>query len=223
MITTRARILALVMACVVMFLLVAPTHAQQRGVGNVAITPTPRSEGPGPQRIYGQVAGIFGPAAGPTGLAIQQQQGKADTTRTVTIRLDARTVLRARTAEAQVEGLTVGDFAVVQVNRPGTDVNARRIVFDVDPFGPIRFFSVTGTILRLNRAGTQVLLALPGGAERWIILTVNTRFSIDGSPAGYTPSFQRNNVLTVDVHLTNRGWIAQSVNLRSTRSPAQPH
>jgi hypothetical protein len=173
--------------------------------------------------VFGEVAAIYGPAAGPTGLAIQQQQGKTDTTKTVTIRLDTRTILRARTAEAQVEGLTVGEFAVVQVNRTGTDVSARRIVFDVDPFGPIRFFSVTGTVLRLNRAGTQVLLGLPGRATRWIILTVNTRYSLDGLVTGYVPTLQRNNVVTVDVNLTERGWIAQSVNLRSTRSPAQPH
>jgi hypothetical protein len=212
------------MMCLVMIPLASPAHAQQRGAESAAALPAPRADVPGVQRVFGQVAGILGPAAGPTGLAIQQQQGKEDTSKTVTIRLDARaTILRARTAEAQVEGLTVGDFAVVQVVRSGTDLTAKRVVFDVDPFGPIRFFSVTGTLLRFNRAGTQVLLSLPGGAARWIILTSNTRYALDGIPTETVPALQHNNVLTVNVHLTDRGWVAQAVNLKSTRGALLSH
>jgi hypothetical protein len=147
---------------------------------------------------------------------VQQQDGK-----TVAIHLDARTILRARTAEAQVEGLTAGDFAVVQAIKVGTDWTARRVVFDVDPFGPIQNFTVIGSVVRLNRPGTQVLLAIPGGTTRWIILTRNTHYSLDGIPIETTPALPRNSVLSVDVHVTVRGWVAQAINLRTSRGTAQ--
>lgn len=223
MISTCARALALGMVCLATILLAPPAHAQERGAGTTALA-APRADGPQFQRVFGQIAGILGPAAGPTGLVIQQQQGKAVAAKTVTIRLDAaRTVLRARTAEAQVEGLAVGDFAVVLATRSNGDLTARRVEFDVDPFGPIRFFTVTGTVLRLNRAGTQILLSLPGGTTRWIILTDNTRYTLDGVPTATVPVLQHNNVVTVDIHLVERGWVAQAVNLKSTHAAALVH
>jgi hypothetical protein len=35
--------------------------------------------------------------------------------------------------------------------------------------------------------------------------------------------FQHNNVLTVDIHLAERGWVALSVNLKSTHAAALVH
>jgi hypothetical protein len=141
----------------------------------------------------------------------------------VTVRFAPRTILKARSAEAQVEGLMVGDFAVVQVVRANVDWSARRVFFDVDPFGPIRFFTVTGSVVRLNRAGTQVLLALPGGTTRWIIITRNTHYSIDGVSTEAAPVLERSTVLQVDVHKVPRGWVAISVNVKTVRNPAQSH
>lgn len=213
------RILALVVAGLLAVALASPTFAQHRGMNSLVVSPTPRPAQTW-VRFAGQITAVLGTDASPTGIAVQLQNS-----RTVVIHFAPvpKTILKARSAEAQVEGLMVGDFAVVQATKMGLDWNARRVVFDVDPFGPIRYFTVTGSVTRLNRAGTQILLALPGGAARWIIMTRNTRYLLDGVPAEATPAIQRSDVLQVDVHKVPRGWVATSINIKTLRNPAQSH
>jgi hypothetical protein len=215
--TYSVRLLALLSAVLCAVLLASPAFAQRRGVDNLVVSPTPHPT----QtliRFAGQVSGVLGPDASPTGITLRLQGDQK-----VTVRFAPRTILKARSAEAQVEGLMVGDFAVVQVVRANVDWSARRVFFDVDPFGPIRFFTVTGSVVRLNRAGTQVLLALPGGTTRWIIITRNTHYSIDGVSTEAAPVLERSTVLQVDVHKVPRGWVAISVNVKTVRNPAQSH
>lgn len=211
------RTLVLPAVAVLALLLTSPALAQPREPGNPMASPTPRAGVLG-IRFAGQITGVLGPDASPTGITMQLQND-----RTVTVRFAPRTVLKARSAEAQVEGLTVSDFAVVQAVRVGLDWSARRVLFDVDPFGPIRFFTVTGSVSRLNRAGTQVLLTFPGGATRWIILTRATRYAVDGVPTDSPPVLERTNVLQVYVHVTPRGWVADAINIRTLKTPTQTH
>ncbi len=215
--THSARVLAASMTALLAVLLVSPAFAEHRGAGNLVVAPTPRP-GQTSARFVGQITGVLGSDASPTGITMQLQ-----VSRTVTVRLAAKTILKARSAEAQVEGLMVGDFAVIQAVRGSLDWNARRVIFDVDPFGPIRFFTVTGSVVRLNRADTQVLLALPGGSTRWIIMTRNTHYSLDGVPTEAAPALLRTDVLQVDVHKVPRGWVATAINVKSLRNPAQSH
>lgn len=206
--STYIRALILCLAAVCALSAAPPALAEHSPPSNVSTA----------QRFDGQIISLLGPAASPTGIVLQ-----LSATRTLTVRLTPRTIVKARSAEAQVEGLLVGDFAVVFATKPVADWNARRVTFDVDPFGPIRYFTITGTVVRLNRAGTRVQLTITGGTKRWIILTPFTHYAIDGIPSdtGLTPV--RSNVLQVDVHSVPRGWVALLVNLKTTRSSAQSH
>jgi hypothetical protein len=216
MLMSHARGLALCIAALAVVLGASTAHAQQRGPGS--LISTPRTDQPGVQRFAGQIVALPGPTASPTGITVQLQDA-----RTVTIHLVPKTVLRARSAEAQVEGLSLGDFAVVDAVRVGPDWNARRVLFDVDPFGPIRLFTVSGTVVRLSRAGDRVLVSLVGGTTRWIFLTHDTRYALDGIPTDTVPVLQRNNVVQVDVRLAPRGWVALAINIKSARSAVLSH
>lgn len=215
--TYSVRILALLAAALCAVLLTSPALAQHRGAVNLLVSPTPRPAST-LIRLAGQVSSVLGPDASPTGITLQLEGDQK-----ITVRFTPRTILKARSAEAQVEGLMIGDFAVVQVVKANVDWIARRVFFDVDPFGPIRFFTVTGSVVRLNRAGTQILLAIPGGTTRWIIVTRNTNYSIDGVPTDAVPVLLRSDVLQVDVHKVPRGWLATSINVKTLKNPAQSH
>jgi hypothetical protein len=170
-----------------------------------------RPTGTGVTHFFGQVKSLTGPAADPTGFALQLDG------RTVNLHISATgTVFTARSAEAWVDGFAVGDFASVRARRVNRIWMAQRILFDVRPFGQIKTVSLTGTILKFSKDTTRVQLQPTVGDPRWIIIRPATRFRVDGVATTVAPTLVKGDLVQVTLRRTAQGWITVELNLKTS-------
>ena len=161
----------------------------------------------------GQVTALSGPVANPTGLTLQ------DRIRSVDIRIAPETMFRARSAEAEVEGLVVGDYAVIGARKGKGSWIANRISFDVRPM--VAGTLVTGTIVKLSSNGKQLQLRLDTGQMQPVTIGPRTKYRIDGQPTDTPPELAKGDVVQVLMRSAPRGWTAMEINLLpSSLSPS---
>lgn len=160
----------------------------------------------------GQVTAISGPAANPTRFTLQTND------RAIDFQIVMRTNIVARSAEAQIEGLSLDDFAMVTAARPNGSWTAYRIVYDVQPWGPIRQFTVTGTVQRVDKRGRGFQLRMSGGTTHWIVVNQQSKFAVAGIPVDTPPTLIRDSVVEVLVRRAGLNWVALTVNVRQGRT-----
>jgi hypothetical protein len=128
-------------------------------------------------------------------------------------------MFRARSAEAEVENLVVGDYAVVGARKVRGSWTAYRISFDVRPM--VSGTLVTGTILKVGRNGKQLQLRLDTGQMQSITISPRTRFRINGQPTDALVDLSKGDVVQILMRSTDRGWVAMEINLLpSSGSPS---
>ena len=163
----------------------------------------------GVRRIIGQVANITGPQTSP--VAVTLQLGL----QTTTVMVVSGTYITAHSAEADVEGLSSGDFALITVRGPETAFVAKRITYDVRPFPPLRQFE--GSVGRESPNGKHFTLKLANGNTAFVrVLTRVSAFKVDGKLASLPPVLTKGEDAQVLAFHTFNGWAAATVSLRST-------
>lgn len=160
-------------------------------------------------RFIGAVAAIQGPADSPTRITLQL--GALSTE----LRINLKTLFSAKGAEASLEGLLPGDFAVVAARRFKGAWIARRVLFDVQPIFPLRLF--TGTVVRAGVDGKRVSVRIAATQRLlWFRISRNALYQEDGravlEPPGLTPG-ETVELLALRVV---PGWMAYNINLKAT-------
>lgn len=168
----------------------------------------------GTVRFNGQVLSVDGAGHNPTGFSLQLPG------RTVDLRVAPKAVFKAMSAEAEVEGFQIGDYAVVDARRVDKAWVAATIEFDVQPIRPgPRQTMVSGAIQRVSVTGLRFLLKLDTGDMHWISITRKTRFKVDGQLSTLPPLLQKGQSVDVLVSQAPRGWIALEIDLKSGSPP----
>ena len=166
-----------------------------------------------PDRInpFGQITALHGPATSPTGFTIELGTYSFDET------IAPKATITAKSAEAEVEGLAVGDYAIVHNRRVKGQWLALHIVYDVQPIAPLH--ALTGTALRLSPSG-KLLFIKPDTGRGTIVLHIlaRTRFLQDGKPLPLSqqpPLVTRGQQVDVVGRRVNGAWLAYDVDLKS--------
>jgi hypothetical protein len=131
------------------------------------------------------------------------------------IKLIGSTVITGKSAEAVVEGVSPGDYALVRAKRYRGVWYATRVVFDVQPVAPLRLFS--GTIVRMSTDGKRIVLKLDG--TKAIVVTrliLKTRFHVDGHPVDIPPTLALLEPLQALCQRINGTWLVFDVYTKST-------
>lgn len=156
--------------------------------------------------FIGQVSNVLGSSTIPDSLSLQLG------TLAIDLRTIPRTTIKANSAEAQVEGLVNGDYALVTGRRVKRAWVAVRIVYDVRPFGPLRQFS--GTILRVSPNNVRLLLKLDTGHNLWVRASPKAHFRMDGHLLDVPPIFTKGETIQI-LALNDYGWTAYEIDLHS--------
>ena len=157
-------------------------------------------------RFAGQIAELIGPKNNPTGLSVQTGLQSTD------VRIGPNTVYEAKTAEAEVEGLTENDYTVVTAKRSPRGWTAVRVQYDVQPFGPLRI--VAGTINKVEQDERRFSLRLDPTHLRWITLNKLTRLRVDGRLVDTPGQIERGATVQVLALRTELNWVALDVNVK---------
>ena len=160
-----------------------------------------------PVRFNGQVIRVVGPVENPTGFRLQLPA------RVVDFEISPTATFTAESAEANVEGFVKGDYALVFANRVRRAWIATRILFDVDPIGGPVQVRVTGTITRVTPNQKRFVLKLDSGELRLVTVVPKTTFLMNDQPVTAPPVLAKDDLVTVVMRRTPRGWFAVSVDL----------
>src|SRR5579872_7188417 len=126
------------------------------------------------QRICGVVQSLQGGMTNPSGVTVQL--GLVTTQIKI---LPQTTVIVAKSAEAEVEGLLPGDYVLVNAVRRYHLITARRLTYDVQPFFPLKAYS--GTVLRQTPDQKRFLVRLVTNHTMWFRTSPRlTRYEVDG-------------------------------------------
>jgi hypothetical protein len=157
----------------------------------------------------GQITALIGPASNPSGLILQLGTDSID------IRLSAKTMISGKSAEADVEGLVRGDYAVVRAKRVNRVWFATRITFDVQPIAPLRL--VSGMILHVNADGRHFTLRPDVGKGTYFMRVIRqTRFTMDMRPGDAPTMLIKGAVVQILCRKIDGLWTAYTINLRSS-------
>jgi hypothetical protein len=127
----------------------------------------------GQSRYIGQVIALDGRLDNPTGVMLQLGTDSTD------IKLGPRYTAQPQSAEAEVEGLAVGDYALVTAHLVRGDLVAQRVQFDVEPFGRMKL--ITGSVTWVSPNGKHLRLRVADtGNTRVLQLVRSTQYEIDG-------------------------------------------
>lgn len=161
-------------------------------------------------RFVGLVTSVL-PANNPRSITLQLRA------RSVDFRISPAAVLVPNSAEAEVEGLQVGDYAVVQARHMNRGWTAFHIEYDVQPIVQGKV-TVSGTITRITVNDRRFVLKLATGETRLVLVTANTAFRIDGVIIDTPPELSLGDMVQVTMRTTSRGWVAMDVNLKTSNS-----
>ncbi|MGH2448597.1 MAG: DUF5666 domain-containing protein [Chloroflexota bacterium] len=150
----------------------------------------------------GSIAALLGPGANPSGFTLQLIQ------RTVDFRIASDTMLRPRSAEAEVEGFQVGDFAVVRARRAAGVWVATWIRFDVRPWGPFRASTLTGNITTVGPNGLRFSIQLSSGKTRRVRIVPATRFIVNSLLTAVPQPLVTGQEVSVLARKSPHGWLA---------------
>jgi hypothetical protein len=177
--------------------------------GFIAVSPVGASR---PQvvvraRFVGQVTALQPGDGSPTGFVLLQPNS------VVTIGITAQTQFVSGSAEANVEGLTRDDYAVVTARRGGGRWIATRISYDVDPILPL--LQVSGVVTNVSVNGRRVDVHLDTGPVRAITIGRDARWTLDGRTADSSISLFKGESVGFIVNRSTLPWLALEVDARS--------
>jgi hypothetical protein len=172
-----------------------PVHAQA----------TPAEPRPIRANVFGVVVGVHGPVSNPDGVNVQLG---SDTTM---VRIEPGTVFEAQSAEAQVEGLAVGDYVCIPVRRVKGGPMALRIRFDVVPVPPLQV--LRGTMQRFIAEGTHFTFRTDDG--RFLVMRIwrDARLVVDGRVVDGSVGVTRGTPAQI-ICAQRNGWVAYEIDLR---------
>lgn len=168
---------------------------------------------PDQQRFVGQVVRLFPSVSNPAGFTLQLRE------RTVDLTITAGTKFHAGSAEAEVEGFQVGDYAVVLARHVNRAWVAASIDFDVQPIAVLQVQTATGTIARVSPNGKRFLMLLDAGTSRWVTVTRKTKFHMDGQLLDPPPPLVKGDDVQVAMEHSGRLWTALDITIRTTGTP----
>lgn len=184
--------------------------------------PTPSNAAPASTRFVGQVTSVIATSDGSVvGFTLQLKAHSID------FLVAPHPKIKARSAEAAVEGLQKNDYAMVLARRSDYMWIARVIEFDVQQFRvgtPPKVppsVTVTGPIQRVFQNGKRFAMTLPNLSTRWVTITSQTRFRLDGQPVAGPEVLTKGDLVQVVMRLTSRGWVALDVNLKTASAAAR--
>jgi hypothetical protein len=131
---------------------------------------------------------------------------------TVDLRTYAKTALLPQSAEAELEGMADGEYALVFVRKMKGVWMAYRIRYDVQPVLPLR--KLSGTILRVNPDGMHFQLKLD--TAHTVVLRINkdARYVGIAPPApGEVPVLNKGDLVDVTALFSN-GWVAYEIDVK---------
>jgi hypothetical protein len=182
---------------------VAPARAQQGTMQVKAAIIT---------RFAGQVIVLNGLPEDPTGFTLQVEDG-----RLIDFLIAPTAKFTPRSAQAQVERLQQGDYALIYARRISQNWVANRIVFDVAPFPGINRFTLTGAIVRVSKDNKRFALQLDTGDIHWITITRQTKFrDVNSQLMPSPPLLVKQTTVQVLVHRTGNIWLALEIDLKSS-------
>jgi len=162
-------------------------------------------------RLEGQIVSVQGQPDNPTGLTLALMD------QTLVLRFTPRVLIKARSAEAQVEGLLKDDWAIVTVQRVRGSLVATRVEFDVQPLPP--YLELTGAFMRELPNGKRIFIKLDAGGIRSLIVTRQTRFRLDDSLQDSSPILTRGQSVQALVRRMPAGLLALEIDVRSLPQP----
>jgi hypothetical protein len=173
---------------------VTPAHAVQFQVTDHA-------------RFAGQVTTLLPAAGSPTSLVLLQPN------LSVSVSINPQTQLTGQSAEANVEGLVRGDYAMVNARRVDEKWVAATITYDVDPVPPLR--AVSGIVLKVSPNGRRLNVKLDSGGNRGITIGRLARYRLDNHLVDPPPILLKGEPIQLVVSRATDAWIALEVDVRS--------
>jgi hypothetical protein len=176
------------------------------------------------------VDAVAGPADTPTGFSLLLASG-----RLVPFVTAPNATLSGKSAEAAVEGLQRGDYAIVQARNVSVVVAHRvrkhwvayHVDFDVQPITPTPvpkpvMATITGTVTRVTVDGKRFAVQDQATLKVWMItIDARTAFRVDGQPMPGPPVLSKGDPVVVRARKTGGVWVATEVNLRTSASSSQ--
>jgi hypothetical protein len=164
-------------------------------------------------RLYGQVGAVTVTAGNPTAFVLQTPR------RSYFLHIAPYATFTALSAEAEVEGLVADDFAAVLAKHVRHSWVAVRIIFDVQPLQAAPVTTIA-TVVRYATDGSFVVIRLPSGNQRRVLITTHTRFQIDGQVVAAPFALNPGDSVQMTMRLQDKGWVALDINLQHTPVPA---
>lgn len=165
------------------------------------------------ERLIGQVAAISAPNGSPTQFTLQT----AD--RVVAMKIAPRATFTALSAEAEVEGLNIGDYAIVRARHPRRGWVALHIEFDVRPVHVSDLVTLVASVVRETPNGHDLVVRLPSSIIRWVVLDAQTKFRVYGPLSSGPPVFGRGDLVHITMRRGPQRWIAVEVDIISGSPP----
>ncbi|MBV9281113.1 MAG: hypothetical protein JOZ41_13610 [Chloroflexi bacterium] len=178
-------------------------------------------------RFVGMVGAVVGPADTPTGFSLLLASG-----RLVPFVTAPNATFSGKSAEAAVEGLQRGDYAIVQARNVSVVVAHRlrkhwvayHVDFDVQPITPTpapkpAAATITGTVTRVTVDGRRFAVQDQATLKVWTItIDARTVFRVDGQLMPGPPVLSKGDSVVVRARKAGSVWVATEVNLRTTAS-----
>jgi hypothetical protein len=168
-----------------------------------------------PVTFYGQVTSITGPADNPTRFTLLRQLSNGHT-QVVPFRSPG-VLLKPLSAEAEVEGFQIDDYALVTAHRVRAAWVASRVQFDTQPITPHPVITLSGTVTRVTPNGKRFAMRTSDtGAIKVISIVAKTQFRIDGQLVGSAPVLSKGDVVQVQARKAAGGvLVAVEINLKT--------
>lgn len=164
-------------------------------------------------RFYGEVTSVVAPAGNPTGFTLTWPIRNGH--RSLDFHLAPNPTFRAMSAEAEVEGFQVGDWASVLARRVRRMWTAYQVQFDVQPFDQVKF---SGTITRVAPNGKRIALRVDTTGEvKVLAINAKTKFKMDGQIITIPPVLSKGDRVQVLARkLKGGGLLALEIDLKTT-------
>lgn len=157
----------------------------------------------------GQIVALTGNTDNPTGFTLQMKSHNMD------FKISPTTVFTARSAQAELQGFSVNDYAIVEARHVRRTWISTRIDFDITPIVPNQI-TLTGSVWRISINQKRLAMKLDTGDVRWVNIIARTRYRIDAQPIDGTLVLTKGEVVEIRAQRTVHGLFALDINLKTT-------
>jgi len=160
-----------------------------------------------PIRLVGQITNLQGTPDSPSGFTLQLGIDTWD------LKIPPQGIIKAQSAEADVEGLVNGDYALIDARRIKHVLYAYNILYDVQPLAPLRLFD--GTVVRVSPDGRRITIRADQNKVFLIRVALDARYRIDGKVSDSVPVLLKGNTMQILARHNLAGWIGYDLDLRT--------